>query len=66
MPLYKMSELAPMALAEINEIIRLSTEKEKQAALSADRGSISGKRKRARRTRGKQLELELQQTIRRN
>ena len=57
MPLYKMSELAPMALAEINAIIRLATDKEKLAALSADRSSITGKRKRAR--RGKQLELQL-------
>ena len=51
-----MSELAPLAMAEINAIIRLASDKEKQA-LSADRGSISGKRKRA--SRGKQLELQL-------
>jgi len=63
MALYKMSELAPMALAEINEIIRLASDKEKQAAQSADRGTITVKRKRARRS--KQLELELQQ-LRRN
>jgi len=59
-----MSELAPLALAEINAIIRLASDKEKLAAQCADRGSISGKRKRA--SRSKQLELELQQTIRRN
>tara|TARA_R110000796_G_C14323969_1_gene408206 strand:+ start:150 stop:344 length:195 start_codon:yes stop_codon:yes gene_type:complete len=64
MALYKMSELAPMALAEINAIIRLATEKEKLAAPSADRGTITGKRKRAR--RAMQLELQLQQSIRRN
>tara|TARA_R110000751_G_scaffold64046_1_gene131703 strand:- start:382 stop:552 length:171 start_codon:yes stop_codon:yes gene_type:complete len=52
-----MSELAPMALAEINEIIRLATEKEKLAAQCADRSSITVKRKRARRS--KQLELQL-------
>ena len=57
-----MSELAPLALAEINEIIRLA-DKEKLAQ-SADRETISGNTaKRARRARGKQLELEL---IRRN
>ncbi len=67
MPLYKMSDLAPLALAEINEIIRLAGRKEKQAAQSAGRGSTNANSvKRARRTRGKQLELELQQTIRRN
>tara|TARA_R110000824_G_scaffold154740_1_gene326940 strand:+ start:373 stop:564 length:192 start_codon:yes stop_codon:yes gene_type:complete len=63
MPLYKMSDLAPLALAEINAIIRLASDKEKLAA-SADRGTITGKRKRAR--RGRQLELQLQQSIRRN
>ena len=63
MPLYKMSDLAPLAIAEINAIIRLASDKEKLAP-SADRGTITGKGKRAR--RGKQLELELQQTIRRN
>lgn len=56
MPLYKMSELAPLALAEINAIIRLATEKEKLAQ-SADRGTITVKGKRARRS--KQLELQL-------
>ena len=64
MPLYKMSDLAPAAMAEINAIIRLATEREKLAAQCADRSSITVKRKRAR--RGNQLELELQQTIRRN
>ena len=59
-----MSELAPLALAEINAIIRLATDKEKLAALSADRGTITVKGKRAR--RAMQLELELQQSIRRN
>ena len=67
MALYKMSELAPLALAEINEIIRLAGRKEKQAAQSADRETITvNSVKRARRTRGNQLELQLQQTIRRN
>lgn len=67
MALYKMSELAPLALAEINAIIRLASDKEKLSAQCADRGTITGKSvKRARRTRGKQLELQLQQTIRRN
>jgi hypothetical protein len=63
MPLYKMSDLAPLAMAEINAIIRLASEKEK-LALSADRETITVKGKRAR--RGKQLELQLQQSIRRN
>ena len=63
MPLYKMSDLAPLALAEINAIIRLASDKEK-LALSADRGSITVKGKRVR--RGRQLELQLQQSIRRN
>ena len=58
MPLYKMSELAPLALAEINEIIRLASDKEKLAARCADRGTITvNSVKRAR--RGKQLELRL-------
>jgi len=57
MPLYKMSQLAPMAIAEINAIIRLASDKEKLAAQSADRGTITGKRKRAR--RAMQLELQL-------
>jgi hypothetical protein len=63
MPLYKMSDLAPLALSEINAIIRLASDKEKLAQ-SAGRGSTTVKGKRAR--RGKQLELELQQSIRRN
>ena len=63
MPLYKMSQLAPLAMAEINAIIRLASDKEKLAP-SADRGSITGKGKRAR--RAKQLELNLQREIRRN
>ena len=61
MALYKMSELAPLALAEINAIIRLASDKEKQAAQCAGRGSTNAKSvKRARRS--KQLELELRQT----
>lgn len=64
MALYKMSDLAPLALAEINEIIRLAELKEKLAPQCADRETISvNTAKRARRARGKQLELEL---IRRN
>jgi len=60
MPLYKMSELAPLALAEINAIIRLASDKEKLAAQSAGRGSTNANSvRRARRTRGKQLELRL-------
>ncbi len=67
MALYKMSDLAPLALAEINAIIRLASDKEKLAAQCAGRGSTNANSvKRARRTRSKQLELELQQTIRRN
>ena len=31
MPLYKMSDLAPLVMAEINEIIRLAALKEKLA-----------------------------------
>lgn len=66
MALYKMSELAPMVMTEINEILRLATDKEKLAQC-ADRETISVKSvKRARRTRGKQLELNLQREIRRN
>ena len=64
MPLYKMSDLAPLALAEINAIIRLASDKEKLAKPSADRGTITVKGKRAR--RAMQLELQLQQSIRRN
>ena len=63
MPLYKMSELAPLAMAEINEIIRLAELKEKLTQC-ADRETISvNSVKRARRARGKQLELQL---LRRN
>ena len=65
MPLYKMSELAPLAEEEINEIIRLATDKEKQAARCAGRGSTNAKSVRRAR-RGRQLELQLQQSIRRN
>ena len=61
-----MSDLAPLALAEIKEIIRLAELKEKLAAQSAGRETTNAKRKRARRTRGKQLELNLQREIRRN
>lgn len=64
MPLYKMSELAPLAMAEINAIIRLASDKEKLAPPSAGRGTITVKRKRAR--RAMQLELNLQREIRRN
>jgi len=64
MPLYKMSQLAPLAMAEINAIIRLAKKKEKLAKPSADRGTITGKGKRAR--RAMQLELNLQREIRRN
>ena len=67
MALYKMSDLAPLALAEINEIIRLAALKEKLAPQCAGRESTSvNSVKRARRTRGKQLELNLQREIRRN
>lgn len=60
MALYKMSDLAPAVMAEINEIIRMASDKEKQAARCADRGSITANSvRRARRTRGKQLELRL-------
>ena len=62
MPLYKMSELAPMAMAEINAIIRLASDKEKLAAPSADRGTITVKEKRAKRA----MQLELQLQLRRN
>ncbi len=63
MALYKMSQLAPLAMAEINAIIRLASDKEKLAP-SAGRGSTTVKGKRAR--RAMQLELQLQQSIRRN
>lgn len=67
MALYKMSDLAPLAMAEINEIIRLAELKEKLATQGADRETITANSvKRARRTRGKQLELQLQREIRRN
>ena len=62
-----MSDLAPMALDEINQIIRLAELKEKLATQCAGRESTSvNSVKRARRARGKQMELELQQLIRRN
>ena len=64
MALYKMSDLAPLAMAEINAIIRLASDKEKLAKQSADRGTITVKGKRAR--RAMQLELNLQREIRRN
>ena len=57
MPLYKMSELAPAVMAEINAIIKLAGTKEKRAK----RATVNALRvKRAR-----QMELRLQQTIRR-
>ena len=57
MPLYKMSELAPAVMAEINAIIKLAGTKEGRAT----RGTVNAlKVKRAR-----QMELRLQQTIRR-
>ena len=59
MPLYKMSDLAPLAIAEINAIIRLASDKEKLAP-SADRGSITGKRKRAKRAMQPELQLTKQ------
>ena len=55
-----MSELAPAVMAEINAIIKLAGTKEKRAT----RATVSALR--VKRARGKQLELELQQTIRRN
>ena len=55
MSLYKMSELAPAVMAEINAIIKLSGTKEKRAT----RGAVNALR--VKRARGKQLELELQQ-----
>lgn len=55
MPLYKMSELAPAVMAEINAIIKLSGTKEKRAT----RATVNALR--VKRARGKQLELELQQ-----
>ena len=60
MALYKMSELAPAVMAEINAIIKLAGTKEKRAK----RATVNALR--VKRARGKQLELELQQTIRRN
>ena len=59
MPLYKMSELAPAVMAEIHAIIKLAGTKEKRGK----RATVSALR--VKRARGKQLELELQQTIRR-
>ena len=59
MALYKMSDLAPLAMAEINEIIRLAELKEKRAARCADRESINAKSvKRAMRAKNKQLKLQ--------
>ena len=59
MALYKMSDLAPLAMAEINEIIRLAGLKEKPPARCADRESINAKSvKRARRAGNKQLKLQ--------
>ena len=59
MALYKMSDLAPLAMAEINEIIRLAELKEKLATRCADRESINAKSvKRARRAKNKQLKLQ--------
>ena len=67
MALYKMSDLAPLALAEIKEIIRLAELKEKLATQCAGRETTNANSvKRARRTRGKQMELQLQREIRRN
>ena len=67
MALYKMSDLAPLAMAEINEIIRLAELKEKLATQGAGRETTTANSvKRARRARGKQLELNLQREIRRN
>ena len=60
MPLYKMSDLAPLALAEINAIIRLASDKEKLAAPSADRVKITVKGKRARRAMQRELQLTKQ------
>tara|TARA_R110002020_G_scaffold283833_1_gene499467 strand:- start:1008 stop:1208 length:201 start_codon:yes stop_codon:yes gene_type:complete len=57
MALYKMSDLAPLAMAEINAIIRLASDKEKLPQC-ADRGTINGNSARRAR-RGKQLELQL-------
>ena len=57
MPLYKMSELAPAVMAEINAIIKLAGTKEKRGK----RATVSALRvKRAR-----QMELQLEQSIRR-
>lgn len=61
-----MSELAPLAMAEINEIIRLAELKEKLAQCAGRESTTAKSVRRARRTRGKQLELQLQREIRRN
>ena len=66
MALYKMSELAPLALAEINEIIRLAELKEKLTQCAGRESTNANSVKRARRARGRQLELQLQREIRRN
>lgn len=58
MPLYKMSELAPMVMAEINEILRLA-DKEKLPQGAGRESTSVNTAKRARRARGKQLELQL-------
>jgi len=60
MPLYKMSELAPAVMAEIHAIIKLSGTKEKRGK----HATVSALK--VKRARGKQLELQLQQSIRRN
>jgi len=59
MALYKMSDLAPLALAEINEIVRLASDKEKQAQCAGRGSTNANSARRARRTRSKQLELQL-------
>ena len=64
-----MSELAPLAMAEINEIIRLAELKEKLATQCAGRETTTAKSVNYALpicARGKQMELELQQLIRRN
>ena len=61
-----MSELAPLALAEINEIIRLAELKEKLTQCAGRESTNANSVKRARRARGRQLELQLQREIRRN
>ena len=61
-----MSELAPLAMAEINEIIRLAELKEKLATQCAGRETTNANSVKRARTRGKQMELQLQREIRRN